>query len=296
MGLVTDIVREMRPKQWYKNGLVFIGIIFSANLFQLSLWPNVILAFLAFCALSSSVYIINDISDIEKDRIHPVKKNRPIASGRLGVNLAMAIAFLLIFAGIFASMYLGATFAAIAALYLASSIAYNLVLKDVYLVDIFTISFGMVLRAVAGCVAIAVTVSPWLILCTFLMAIFLALAKRRHELVLLNSDAGKHRAILKKYSVPVLDSLLTITTASLIVSYSMYTFISGRPYLMLTIPFALYGLFKYTDNVYNKSMGGEPELMFKDLSMIACIVLWGITIVLVIMHVPDYIVDYLSLF
>lgn len=296
MSLLRDIIRELRPKQWYKNSLLFIGIIFSQNFLQPGLWPDVLLAFGVFCLLSGSVYTINDIVDKENDRLHPVKRNRPIASGRIGTGLAMGIALVLIFAGVFAAGYLGVAFSAIAVLYLATSLAYNFLLKDIYLVDIFTISFGLVLRAVAGCVAIGVMVSPWLILCTFLMALFLALAKRRHEVVLLQGEASKHRAVLVSYSVPVLDSLITITTTSLIVSYSMYTFFSGRPYLMLTIPFALYGLFKYTDNVYKKSMGGEPELMFKDVGMIACIALWGITILLVIMHVPDYIVNNLSLF
>lgn len=294
LGFLIDIIKELRPQQWYKNVLLFVGIVFSQNMSHIDLWLSVLLSFVVFCTLSGSVYIINDIVDKEKDLMHPVKRNRPIASGRIRPEIAFAIALSLIFAGIFTSVYIGIFFAVAAALYIAQSLAYNFLFKEIYLVDVFVLSFGLVLRAIAGCLAIAVFVSPWLILCTFLMALFLALAKRRHELILLNSNATDHRKILKSYSVTVLDSIIGITTSALIVSYSLYTFFSNRPFMMLTIPLVLYGLFKYTDNVQNKSMGGEPELMFKDPAIIITIVLWILTILIVILRVPDTVVNMLN--
>ncbi len=262
---------------------------------HMDLWPSVLLAFGTFCMLSGSVYILNDLVDIEKDRLHPVKRNRPIASGRIKPVVGYAIALILLFLGIISSMYIGVLFTITAVSYIAISLSYNFLLKGIYLVDIFSLSSGMVLRAIAGCLAISVFVSPWLILCTFLMALFLALSKRRHELIILESAATNHRKILEKYSLPVLESLLNMTTSALIVSYSLYTFFSEHVYMMLTIPFVIYGLFKYTDNVLKKSMGGEPELMFKDPAMIICIVLWVLTALLVIMRVPDAIVDVLNM-
>ena len=287
MSLLVDVIQELRPKQWYKNILLFIGLIFSFQIGYLELWIDAILGFVIFCILSGSMYLINDIVDCKEDRLHPTKKNRPIASGRLDHRHAFAIALTLIFIAVFGSMHLGLRFAIVAAIYVFVTLSYNFLLKKIYLVDVFTISFGFVLRAVAGCVAIGVMISPWLILCAFLMALFLAFAKRRHELIVMGNDASKHRHILEFYSVSVLDSLLTISMASLIVSYSIYTFLSEHPYMMLTIPFVLYGLFRYLDKVYNSKLGGEPEMIFKDPAMIADMSLWLVVVLTVLIGLPD---------
>jgi 4-hydroxybenzoate polyprenyltransferase len=294
VGFLVDLIKELRPKQWYKNSLLFVGIVFSQNIFHINMWLSVVLAFVIFCMLSGSVYIINDIVDVEKDRVHPKKRNRPIASGRINTTVAFSIALLLIFISTIASASLGVLFEIIVVLYIAQSLAYNYLFKDIFLVDVFVLSFGLVLRAIAGCTAIGVFVSPWLILCTFLMALFLSLAKRRHELILLNSDAASHRKNLKSYSVHMLDPVINMTTSAIIVSYSLYTFFSGRQFMMLTIPFVLYGLFKYTDNIHNKSMGGEPELMFKDPAMLLDITLWILTAFIVILGIPDAVLNFIS--
>ncbi|MDI6896833.1 decaprenyl-phosphate phosphoribosyltransferase [Methanocella conradii] len=293
MELIKNVIIEMRPKQWYKNLLLFIGIIFSINFLHLNYWFSTILGFISFCLLSSSIYIINDVIDVEKDRLHPVKCNRPIASGRLNPYVAFIIALLLVFIAIFISMYVGILFSLIACIYLAVTLLYDFMLKNVYLVDVFTISIGLVLRAVAGCTAISVVVSPWLILCTFLMALFLAFGKRRHELLLLNENASKHRPVLKKYSSAMLDSFINISTSALIVSYCLYTFFSSHTFMMLTIPFALYGIFRYIDRLYKMEMGGEPELIFKDKYMITDILIWTCTILLVMLRIPEFIIAFI---
>lgn len=277
----------MRPRQWYKNSLLFVGLIFSMNFFYVDLWLDSLIGFGAFCLLSGSLYLINDVLDVAEDRRHPVKCHRPVASGRLDKNIALYFSFLLLFIATFISIYLGYRFALIAASYLVITLAYNLFLKNLFLVDVFTISLGLVLRAVAGCVVISVVVSPWLFLCTFLMALFLAFAKRRHELLLLDAASGKHRPTLRQYSVSVLDSYLNISTSALLVSYSLYTFLSGHEFMMITIPPVMYGIFRYMNDVFSKSMGGEPEMIFKDKSILLAMLLWVLLVLLVLLKVPE---------
>lgn len=285
--LLVDLVKSMRPKQWYKNLLLFTGIIFSMNFFSQELWALTILGFSVYSLLSGGIYLINDILDAQEDRLHPVKQKRPIASGRLNGNVALFFALLLIFISIFISTAISLQFLLISVTYLGLTMMYNLMLKKLYLIDVFTISFGFVLRAIAGCVLIGVIVSQWLFLCTFLMAIFLVFSKRRHELILLDADAVRHRFALKNYSINTLDSLLNISASMLIVSYSLYTFFSGHEYQMLTIPLVMYGIFRYLGNVYNKSMGGEAELIFKDPAMIIDMLLWLIVTVSVLLNIPE---------
>ncbi|MEN6573081.1 decaprenyl-phosphate phosphoribosyltransferase [Methanobacterium aggregans] len=264
----------MRPKQWYKNLVIFIGIVFSLNLLNFNLWTNVISAFVVFCLLSGSIYIINDCLDVEKDRNHPKKCERPLASGRLKKPHA------LLFSGIAVVIALLLAYTVNTSLFLVSLsffgliLVYSLFLKEMILVDILVISAGFVLRAVAGCVAIGIFVSSWLILCTFLMALFLALVKRRHELILLKDKAGSHRKILESYSEDMLDQMINITTASLIMSYSLYTFFAQNIYLMATIPLAFYGVFRYLFLVHSNGIGGEPEIIFKDKGMVISMTLW----------------------
>lgn len=274
--MLKYILISMRPKQWYKNLVLFIGIVFSLNLFNLNLWADSISAFAIFCILSGSIYILNDILDLEKDRNHPSKKERPLASGRLQKSHALIFAMVFIFIALFGAYMLNLQFLIISVVFFLLILVYSFFLKEIVIIDIMVISLGFVLRAMAGALAIGVYVSPWLIICAFLLALFLALGKRRHELVLLKEKASNHRKILGGYSKDMLDQMTNITTSALIMSYSLYTFFSGKIYIMITIPFAFYGLFRYIFLVHAKNMGGEPEMLFKDRGMIITMILWVI--------------------
>jgi len=275
----------MRPHQWYKNFVIFVGILFSLNLSNPNAWINTLSAFLIFCVLSGSVYITNDIIDREKDRMHPVKRNRPIASGQLKFSHAIIFAIIFIIASITGAFILNSAFGFISVSYFLLILFYSIYLKNIIIVDLLTISIGFVIRAIAGCLAIKVIVSPWLILCAFLLALFLALGKRRHELILLGDDASMHRKILEGYSINMLEQMTNITTSALIASYSIYTFYTNSYYMMLTIPFAIYGLFRYLHLVHIKNFGGEPEMIFKDKPTLINLMLWGLLVVL-ILYIP----------
>ena len=282
--MLKDILVSMRPKQWYKNLVIFIGIIFSINLLNLNLWIDVIAAFTIFCILSGCIYILNDILDLEKDNNHPKKKNRPLASGRLKVSPALTCAIILICIALTGAYLLNLQFFMVSVAFFILMLVYSFFLKEIIIVDIMVISIGFVLRAMAGALAIGVYVSPWLIICAFLLALFLALGKRRHELVLLKENASNHRKILGEYSTDMLDQMINITTSALIMSYSLYTFFSGNIYIMITIPFAFYGLFRYIFLVHARNMGGEPEMIFKDKGMVISIVLW-VTVVVCVLYI-----------
>jgi 4-hydroxybenzoate polyprenyltransferase len=275
--MFKELVITMRPHQWYKNLVLFVSIIFSLNIRNLQMWSIVILAFFVFCLISGGEYIINDIIDREKDRNHPKKQKRPIASGMLKLNHALLFAIILIIGGLIASYFINIQFMILSILYILLILLYSLILKHIIIVDMLVISIGFVIRAIAGGVAINVFISPWLIVCTFLAALFLAIAKRRHELVLLGDEGKNHRKILSDYSTMVLDQMMSIATAALIISYSMYTFLSNNYYMMLTIPFAIYGIFRYLLLVHLSNFGGEAEMLFKDRGMQICIALWGAT-------------------
>jgi len=280
----------MRPKQWYKNLILFVGIVFSLNLLNFQMWLNVIAAFAIFCMLSGSEYIINDIIDIEKDRKHPTKRKRPIASGELKKSYALLFTLVMIICAGGGACVINKTFFVISICYLILILLYSLVLKYLIIVDLLVISVGFVIRAVAGCLAVNVFISPWLIICAFLLALFLALGKRRHELILLGEEARGHRKILEEYSTEMLDQMISITSGALIISYSLYTFLADNNYMMLTIPFAIYGLFRYLFLVHAKNFGGETEMIFKDKGMVLSMVLWAVLVVLILYGVPDVVV------
>jgi 4-hydroxybenzoate polyprenyltransferase len=280
--MLEELIITMRPKQWYKNFILFISIIFSHNIGNLEMWSIVISAFIIFCILSGGEYIINDIIDLEKDKNHPKKQKRPIASGKFKVIHALIFAIILIIGGIIASYFINIPFMILSISYVLLILLYSLLLKHIIIVDLLVISIGFVIRAIAGGVAINVIISPWLIVCTFLLALFLAIAKRRHEVILLGDEGKNHRKILSEYSTIILDQIMSITTAALIISYSMYTFLSNNYYLMLTIPFAIYGIFRYIVLVHTSNFGGEAEMLFKDKGMQICMVLWGVTAIVVL--------------
>lgn len=289
--MITEIIITMRPKQWYKNLVIFVGIVFSLNLLNFQMWLDVISAFAIFCMLSGSEYIINDIIDVEKDRKHPKKCKRPIASGKLKVSHALLFAIILIIVAGGGAYLINTQFLSVSITYFLLILSYSLFLKHLIIVDILVISIGFVIRAIAGCLAINVFISPWLVICAFLLALFLALGKRRHELILLAENAKEHRRILEGYSVEMLDQMMSITTGALIVSYSLYTFLTDNICMMFTIPLVIYGLFRYLFLVHSKNIGEEPEMLFKDKGMVICMVLWVVLVVL-ILYTPSFVVGF----
>lgn len=277
--MLNEILMSMRPKQWYKNFVLFAGIIFSLNLFNVHMWITVFFSFIIFCMLSGSEYIFNDIMDKERDNIHPKKCNRPIASGKLHVLHAFIFATLLVCSALVGAYLINVQFFVVSLAYFLLIVFYSLFLKHIAIVDVLTISMGFVLRAIAGCFAIKVFVSSWLIICTFLVALFLVLGKRRHELMLLENGAISHRKVLNDFSIEMLEKMMTIVTSTLIMSYSLYTFLSNNTWMMLTIPIVIYGIFRYIFLVHSKNVGGEPEILFKDIGMLTCIILWVVSTV-----------------
>ncbi|MEW6231354.1 MAG: decaprenyl-phosphate phosphoribosyltransferase [Chloroflexota bacterium] len=292
--LLKALIVTMRPRQWSKNGLLFLGLIFTINQYWRPFSPQmyqmlgmVVMAFLLFCLLSSSVYLINDLADIEKDRAHPTKRFRPLPSGQLSPTRALAAAAVLAIGGLAGSFYLGLTFGLVALLYLLTMLTYSFALKNMVLVDVLTISLGFVLRAVAGAVVIAVPISPWLYVCTLLGALFLGFSKRRHELLLLNDQATNHRQILKEYTPEFLEELITIVVSATIMAYSLYTFSAeGLPKnhaMMATIPFVLYGAFRYLYLVHLKNLGGSPEdILLSDKPILLDIALWVLSVSIIL--------------
>ena len=284
---IKALIKTIRPKQWYKNILIFVGIVFSLNILNFQMWLGVILAFVLFCMLSGSEYIINDILDIKKDRKHPTKCKRPIASGELKKSHAFLFASLLIICAMWGSYLINTQFLIISLTYFFLILSYSLFLKHLIIVDLLVISVGFVIRAVAGCFAIGVLISPWLIVCAFLLALFLALGKRRHELMLLGDEAKNHRKILEDYSIEMLDQMNSIATGALLISYSMYTFLADNTYMMLTIPFVVYGLFRYLFLVHARNFGGEVELLFTDRGMLICMISWVVVVILILYGIPN---------
>jgi 4-hydroxybenzoate polyprenyltransferase len=283
------LVASLRPQQWVKNGFVFAALIFSRSITDWARITRVTEGAILFCLMSSAVYLLNDILDAPEDRLHPVKKLRPLASGRLGVGTAWLTAILLAFVSLGGAWILDAKFFAILAAYGLLNVLYSLALKRVVLVDVFVISAGFVLRVVAGGVIIHVEISPWLVVCATLLALFLALSKRRHELVVLGRTAGEHREILSSYSPYFLDQLIGIVTASTLMSYALYTLSSdvqvkfpGKR-LDLTIPFVLFGIFRYLYLVHHDREGGDPtRLLFTDSVLLSVVLFWAASVIFII--------------
>jgi 4-hydroxybenzoate polyprenyltransferase len=283
------VLTSMRPAQWTKNLLVFAGLLFARRIFDTHAVERSAGAFLIFCVLSGVVYLVNDIADRETDRRHPLKARRPIASGTLPVPVAIASAVVMAASGMTGAFALGPAFAGVAAGYLALQLLYSGPLKHIVIIDVLTIAIGFVLRAAAGAVAIDVEISHWLLVCTILLALFIALAKRRHEIVLLADDATYHRPILGEYSPYLLDQMIAVVTASTLMAYVFYTISPetqekfGTPWLGLTIPFPLYGIFRYLYLVHRREGGGSPaDLLLTDRPLLTCVALWALTVALII--------------
>ena len=284
---ILGLARACRPKQWPKNVLLFFGLIFALKLTDLTLVERAFAGFLVFCAASSAVYLVNDVADLEQDRQHPTKRQRPLAAGVISPAQAIVFAVALFVAVFGASVALSRTFAALTMLYVALTVLYSLKLKHVVLIDVFVLAAGFVLRAAAGAVVVGVPISPWLYVCTVLASLFLGFGKRRHELMLLSESAGNHRPILEEYSLPLLDQLIVIVTAAAIMAYSLYTFsaenLPSDHTMMLTIPFVLYGFFRYLYLMHQRNGGGSPEdALIGDPHILTSVVLWLLTAVVIL--------------
>ena len=286
--MFRQLLITMRPKQWTKNGFIFAALLFDIKLLDVTHGGRTTLAFILFCILSGSVYLINDLTDIDKDRQHPVKRNRPLASGGLSKSWAVSAAIVLPIIALSLSFLLHPLFGLIALVYFVIQLFYSFGLKDVVILDVLIIAAGFVLRVAAGsAVAEAERFSPWLYVCITLLALFLALGKRRNELLLLEASALGHRKVLQEYSPQLLDQMIALVTSSTVIAYSLYTFsaenLPPNKSMMLTIPFFLYSIFRYLYLIYQKNLGGSPEeILLRDVPFVISNLCWGVTVVLIL--------------
>ncbi len=287
--MFVGLVRSMRPKQWVKNLLVFAALIFSENLFDLTKLLQTFAGFVAFCLVSGAVYIINDIFDRENDRSHPKKRLRPIASGALSLPFAWLGATVAVILGIGGGFGLDFKFGLLILFYFVMQLMYSLFLKKIVVLDVMIVAAGFALRAISGTFIVHVQISPWLFVCAILLALFLALAKRRHELLFLEGGGISHRSVLGKYSETLLDQMIAVATSATVVTYCLYTIAPetvhkfGTHNLILTVPFVLYGIYRYLYLVYRKEEGGAPErVLFTDVPLIIDILLWLISVVIIL--------------
>lgn len=305
--MLWQLLRAMRPKDWLKNVFVFAALVFSERRewLQLDRVLLVVATFVLFSMVASSIYLINDLVDIEKDRAHPKKRNRPLASGRLSprlaavaaallVGLALPLAFAVDLAALTPGSHPDADFGiALLAYALVPGLAYSFYLKHVVIVDIFTIAAGFVLRAVAGAMVLDITITPWLVICMGLLALFLGVSKRRAELVLLQEGAAGHRRILDEYSLPLLDQMTSIIIAATIVAYTLFTSTAPTlphepfPVMMVTVPLVVYAIFRYLYLMHRHAGGGSAaDLVLRDVPLAASIVLWGVTALVILSVYP----------
>jgi 4-hydroxybenzoate polyprenyltransferase len=286
---IIEIFKSLRPQQWIKNLFIFAPLIFSQNILNRPLLIKTVEAFVAFCLVSSAHYIFNDLRDLEEDRRHPIKSQRPLASGRLKKGPAVAALAVISAAGLALAASIDVPFLLIAVGYLVLQTAYSMWLKHVVILDVFVIAAGFFIRVVAGGLAIKVEISSWLLICTILLALFLAMGKRRYELVLLDKDAASHRPILKEYNIDLLDQMISVVTASTLLAYCLYTISAetvakfGTRNLIFTVPFVLYGIFRYLYLIHQKAGGGSPEaLIVRDKPLLADIFLWVLAAALIL--------------
>lgn len=291
-GNLKGLIAELRPREWSKNLLVFSGVIFSRSLTDIdNLWTS-LLGFIVFCCASSGVYLFNDLCDLREDREHPVKCKRPLASGMLNLTLARFAMVMLFAAAAIGALRLGHGFAVIIAVYLFTCLSYSLKLKDFVILDVILIAGGFVLRAISGAVLIGVAVSEWLVLCTSMVALLVGFGKRRHELVLLEGAAGNHRRSLTDYSLDFLNSIMNICAGAAVITYALYTRADetvarvGSSGMLLTIPFVVYGVFRYLFLIHKRQEGGDPvHILFHDRPTLLNLLLWIVSAGLVI-YIP----------
>lgn len=277
---------QLRPKQWSKNLLIFAALLFSFEMINANTVLHTILGFIVFCLVSGCVYILNDYVDREADRNHPEKQHRPMASGALHPQLALIFGGILLITSLLASYQLNPLFTVLLVVYFALNVSYSFALKHVVIIDIMIIAAGFVLRAIAGGLVIRVPLTPWFLICTLLLSLFLAIGKRRQELFLLENDKGMHRKVLDKYSFALLDQLNTIVTTATIISYSLFTFTSGRTvHLMWTIPLVIYGMFRYLYLIHIENKGGSPDrVLFEDKHILITVILYVVSVVCILAY------------
>lgn len=279
------LFRSLRPKQWTKNVAIFAALVFSQRLFEPSFFLETLLAFFLFCFISGSVYILNDVVDLEQDKKHPQKSKRPIAAGKLKPSVAIATGVIILMLATTIAFSLSFPFGMVAVSYLILQILYSFYLKHVVILDVFSVASGFVLRVVGGAEVIHVPISSWLLICTILLSLFLAMSKRRHELILLEDNAVHHRKILYEYSPYFLDQMISVVTSSTVIAYALYTMSEETvkkfhtDNLKFTIPFVIYGIFRYLYLIHQKNEGGNPEMvLLTDKPLIINILLYGLVV------------------
>jgi len=287
--MLRDLISLARPTQWLKNGVVLAALVFAGEFLNRAKLEQAVMAAILFCLISSAVYTFNDLIDRSKDRQHPLKKDRPLASGRLGAGPAMTLGVILMGVGLVGAWWLNWYFLIVALCYLGLNIVYSLFLKNVVIVDAMSIALSFVIRAYAGAVVIDVPASKWLLINTLLLALFLSFGKRRHELILLEEGATAHRKILSRYSPYLLDQCIGVTTASVVVMYMLYSFSPevsdklGTQNLFLTIPFVIYGVFRYLYLIHKEEEGGSPtQVLITDRPIMLTVCLWLLTVLVVL--------------
>ncbi len=292
-GLASSYLRLVRPKQWTKNGFVLAGVVFAEKAFSTTQVAYALLAFAVFCALSGAVYAANDVLDVEEDRKHPLKRFRPVASGAISPRSALVFAAVLAicalavgFSGVFPN--LGVGIAGVA--YLTLQVFYTTILKHTAILDVMSISAGFVIRALAGVAAVASPISPWLIVCTGLLTLFLGFSKRRHEIAALGEGAAVHRRNLQDYSVPLLDEMMNIMISATIIAYTLYTFTvyedQNEIFMMASIPFVVYGVFRYMLLVHRNGGGNPDTLLLSDRPLQVALLLWLVVVMAAIYVIP----------
>lgn len=291
-GVGLELLVSLRPRQWVKNLFVFAGLVFSHRLFTPATW-RAGAAFVIFCALSGAIYLFNDVADRRHDRLHPVKRHRPIAAGRVPAAVAVGVGAVLAAAALAGAAALSRPFALTAVAYVALLTAYSAALKHVVIVDVITVASGFVLRAVAGALAIDVEISGWLLICTILIALFLALGKRRAESLTLGADAARHRPILADYTPELLDQMIAVVTASTVTAYALYTMSPETvakfhtQLLPATLPFVLYGVFRYLYLLYRRQLGGSPaEHVLSDRALVLNSLAWLVAVIIIVYGLP----------
>ena len=288
VSTLTGLLLSMRLSQWTKNVIVYAALVFDGKLDELDPFWRATMVVLCFCLVSSSVYLMNDLVDIEKDRQHPRKRLRPLPSGQLNPFVAAVAAFVLAIIGMAGSFWITPWVGAVTGLYLVMNVAYSFYLKNVVIVDVMVLSLGFLLRVIAGVLVVHVAnFSPWLYVCVTLLSLFLGFGKRRHEITLLAGDAASHRASLEQYNLPLLDQLIGLVTTSTLVAYTLYTFESPTALagwrMMLTVPFVFYFIARYLYLIHVKKLGGAPdELLLKDRPLLINSVLWATSVVVLI--------------
>ncbi len=285
LEVLKGVLVSMRPYQWVKNVLVFAALIFSLSFLKVPALLSSLQAFFSFCLVSSSIYLLNDIRDIDADRLHPEKKKRPLASGIISVTTAYVYFAVLLVAGLLLAYSLNLRFFSIILVYILTNVFYSLGLKKVVLLDVMIVAFGFLLRSIGGAFAIGVAVSPWLFICTLLLALLLVFGKRRHELAMLNSKALSHRQSLAEYSLPFLDGVMFVSAGAAIVTYSLYTMADETvmrfetEWLILTTPMAIYGVFRYLHLILIEKDGGDPtKIVLTDKPFVINGILWLVTV------------------